>query len=328
MTQTALITGISGQDGSYLAEQLLQKGYVVHGLIRRSSTFNTARIDHLIDKSGKSENNLSIHYFDSLDSLHLLNLIENIQPNEIYNLAALSHVAQSYDQPEYSVETVALGFLKILEVVRIMKIETRIYQASTSELFGKATSPQSEETPFEPISPYASAKLMAHNLAKIYREAYGMFISTGILFNHESPRRGRTFVTRKISSGVADILKGKSKALELGNLESRRDWGFAPEYTDAMWKILQLKEPTDLVISTGTQYSVKDFCKFAFDSVNLDWKVYVKSNPKFLRPLDVENLCGDSSRAKKLISWEPKVLAPEIASIMVKEDLQRTDYRF
>lgn len=328
MTQTALITGISGQDGSYLAEQLLERGYLVHGLIRRSSTFNTARIDHLIDKAKNGEINLSIHYFDSLDSLHLLSLIEKIQPNEIYNLAALSHVAQSYDQPEYSVETVALGFLKILEVIRILKIETRIYQASSSELFGKAMAPQSEETPFEPISPYASAKLMSHNLARIYRDAYGIFVSTGILFNHESPRRGRTFVTRKISSGVADILKGKSKVLELGNLDSRRDWGYAPEYTQAMWKIMQLNEPTDLVIATGIQYSVKDFCKFAFDSVNLDWQQYVITNAKFLRPLDVENLCGDSSLARKLISWEPKLLAPEIASMMVMEDLQRTEYRF
>ena len=323
----ALITGVTGQDGSYLAEQLASKGYEVHGLVRRASTFNTARIDSLY-RSTELEQKLNIHYIDSVDSLHLYQLIETIQPEEIYNLAALSHVAQSFDQPEYAAETAGLGLLRILEIVKAIKLDTRIYQASTSELFGSTLPPQNEASPFVPRSPYAAAKLYAHEIARIYRDAYGLYVSTGILFNHESPRRIRTFVTRKITAGVAEIVKGKRDFLVLGNLDAKRDWGFAPEYTDAMWRMLQQDSPSNLVIATGVQYSVRDFCEFAFSVVGLNYKDFVKSSPQFNRPLEVESLLGDSSRAKLEIGWEAKTLAPEIARIMVEADLKRDEYLF
>lgn len=328
MKKTAVITGITGQDGSYLCEQLLDKGYEVHGVIRRSSTFNTARIDHLYTRIEDPNPKIHLHYIDTLDSLHLLGLFEKIVPTEIYNLAALSHVAQSFDQPEYSAETAGIGLLKILEIVKTLKLDARIYQASTSELFGSTPPPQSELSKFSPQSPYAVAKLFAHNIARVYRDAYGIFISTGILFNHESPRRSRTFVTRKISTAVSEILRGERDSLELGNLYAKRDWGYAPEYTDAMWRILQLSEPIDLVIATGTQYSVADFCNFAFSHVGLDWKDFVISSNKFMRPLEVESLQGDSSLAASMIDWKPKVLAPELARIMVDADRELTNYRF
>ena len=328
MKKTAVITGITGQDGSYLCEQLLEKGYEVHGVIRRSSTFNTARIDHLYTRIEDPNPKIHLHYIDTLDSLHLLSLFERISPDEIYNLAALSHVAQSFDQPEYSAETAGIGLLKILEIVKTLKLETKIYQASTSELFGSTPPPQSEESKFLPQSPYAVAKLFAHNIARVYRDAYGIFVSTGILFNHESPRRSRTFVTRKISTAVSEILRGERDSLELGNLHAKRDWGYAPEYTDAMWRILQLDNPVDLVIATGTQYSVGDFCNFAFSHVNLDWEKYVISSDKFMRPLEVESLQGDSSLAASTIDWKPKVFAPELAKIMVDADRVVTNYRY
>jgi GDPmannose 4,6-dehydratase len=328
MKKTAVITGITGQDGSYLCEQLLEKGYEVHGVIRRSSTFNTARIDHLYTRTEDPNPKIHLHYIDTLDSLHLLSLFDRIAPDEIYNLAALSHVAQSFDQPEYSAETAGLGLLKILEIVKTLKLDTKIYQASTSELFGSTPPPQSEDSKFLPQSPYAVAKLFAHNIARVYRDAYGIFISTGILFNHESPRRSRTFVTRKISTAVSEILRGERDSLELGNLHAKRDWGYAPEYTDAMWRILQLNNPVDLVIATGTQYSVEDFCNFAFSHVNLDWEKYVISSDKFMRPLEVESLQGDSSLAASTIDWKPKVLAPELAKIMVDADCIVTNYRY
>jgi GDPmannose 4,6-dehydratase len=323
----ALITGVTGQDGSYLAEQLVSKGYEVHGLVRRASTFNTARIDSLY-RSTELEQKLNLHYIDSVDSLHLYQLIETVQPEEIYNLAALSHVAQSFDQPEYAAETAGLGLLRILEIVKATKIKTRIYQASTSELFGSTPPPQNEVSPFVPRSPYAAAKLYAHELARIYRDAYGIFISTGILFNHESPRRSRTFVTRKITAGVAEIVKGKRDFLVLGNLDAKRDWGFAPEYTDAMWRMLQGDLPSNLVIATGVQYSVRDFCEFAFSAVGLNYQSFVRSSPQFNRPLEVESLLGDPARAKIEINWEAKTLAPEIAKIMVEADLERDEYLF
>jgi len=328
MAKTAVITGITGQDGSYLCEQLLSRGYEVHGVIRRSSTFNTARIEHLYTRIEDPNPKIHLHYIDTLDSLHLLGLFEKIVPDEIYNLAALSHVAQSFDQPEYSAETAGIGLLKILEIVKTLKLDSRIYQASTSELFGSTPPPQSEASKFLPQSPYAVAKLFAHNTARVYREAYGIFVSTGILFNHESPRRSRTFVTRKISTAVSEIMRGERTTLELGNLNAKRDWGYAPEYTDAMWRILQLNEPVDLVIATGTQYSVADFCNFAFSHVNLDWEKYVISSDKFMRPLEVESLQGDSSLAASLIGWKPRVLAPELARIMVDADAVLTEYRF
>lgn len=327
MSKVALITGITGQDGSYLAEQLLEKGYEVHGLVRRASTFNTARLENLY-QSTEDLQKIHLHYIDAVDSLHLFNLIERIAPDEIYNLMALSHVAQSFDQPEYAAETAGLGFLRILEIVRTIKLEVRIYQASTSELFGATPPPQNEDSFFNPRSPYAAAKRYAHDMARIYRDGYGIFVSTGILFNHESPRRSRTFVTRKISAGVADIVKGKRTSITLGNLDAKRDWGFAPEYTNAMWKILQLDNPTDLVIATGVQYSVRDFCEFAFSQVNLEWQKYVKVSDQFARPLEVESLCGDSSKARLAIGWNPTVLAPELAKIMVEADLARESFNY
>lgn len=327
MSKVALITGVTGQDGSYLAEQLIDKGYEVHGLVRRASTFNTSRLESLYQSTEDSQK-IHLHYIDAVDSLHLFSLIERIAPNEIYNLMALSHVGQSFDQPEYSAETAGLGLLRILEIVRTIKLDTRIYQASTSELFGSTPPPQSETSPFNPQSPYAAAKRYAHDMARIYREAFGIFISTGILFNHESPRRSRTFVTRKISAGVAEIVRGERKSITLGNLDAKRDWGFAPEYTTAMWKILQLDQPTDLVIATGIQYSVRDFCEFAFAHANLDWQKYVSVSEQFVRPLEVESLCGDSSLAQRTIGWTPKVLAPELAKIMVEADLKRISFAY
>jgi len=327
MRKVALISGITGQDGSYLAEQLIEKDYEVHGLLRRSSTFNTARLEALY-RSTELEQKIHLHYADSADSLHLYQVIQEITPDEIYNLAALSHVAQSFDQPEYAAETAGLGLLRILETLRLTKIPCRVYQASTSELFGSTPPPQSEMSKFNPQSPYASAKLYAHETARIYREAFGIFVSTGILFNHESPRRGRSFVTRKITTAVAEIMKGRRNTLVLGNLLARRDWGYAPEYTDAMWRILQLHEPQDLVVATGTQYSVADFCNFAFSSVGLDWEKYTVTSSQFERPLEVESLCGDSSRMFDATGWKANKLAPEIAQIMVQADLEREYYLY
>lgn len=327
MSKVALITGITGQDGSYLAEQLFEKGYEVHGLVRRASTFNTSRLENLYQSTEDSQK-IHLHYIDAVDSLHLFNLIARIAPNEIYNLMALSHVGQSFHQPEYAAETAGLGLLRILEIVRTIKLDVKIYQASTSELFGATPPPQNEDSLFDPRSPYAAAKRYAHDMARIYREAFGIFISTGILFNHESPRRSRTFVTRKISAGVAEIVRGERTSITLGNLESKRDWGYAPEYTTAMWKILQLDNPTDLVIATGVQYSVRDFCKFAFSHVNLEWQKYVKISDQFVRPLEVESLCGDASKARLAIEWNPIVLAPELAKIMVEADLNRESFTY
>jgi GDPmannose 4,6-dehydratase len=327
MGKVALITGITGQDGSYLAEQLLEKGYEVHGLVRRASTFNTSRLGTLY-QSTELEQKISLHYVDTVDSLHLFNIIQEVSPDEIYNLASLSHVAQSFDQPEYVAETAGLGLVRILETVRAIKLPCKIYQASTSELFGATPPPQNESSKFNPRSPYAAAKLYAHETARIYREAYGIFISTGILFNHESPRRGRAFVTRKITTAVAEIVKKQRKFLVLGNLQAKRDWGYAPEYTKAMWKILQLDDPVDLVIATGVQYSVADFCKFAFEEVGLDWEKYTRTSDQFTRPLEVESLCGDSSLAKALINWSADTLAPDLAKIMVKADMNREEFLF
>jgi GDPmannose 4,6-dehydratase len=327
LNKTALITGITGQDGSYLAEQLLEKGYHVHGLVRRASTFNTSRLENLY-QSTEDPQKIQLHYIDTFDGLHMYSLIEKIAPDEIYYLMALSHVAQSFDQPEYAAETAGLGLLRILEIVRILKLDVRIYQASTSELFGSTPPPQNENSLFNPRSPYAAAKRYAHDMARIYRDAFGIFISTGILFNHESPRRSRTFVTRKISAGVAEIVRGDRKSITLGNLDSKRDWGYAPEYTMAMWKILQLKNPTDLVIATGVQYSVRDFCEFAFSHVGLDWEKFVKLSDQFKRPLEVESLCGDATLARNAIGWNPLVLAPELAKIMVDADLERKEFTY
>jgi GDPmannose 4,6-dehydratase len=326
-SKIALITGITGQDGSYLAEQLIEKGYEVHGIIRRTSTFNTARLVHLY-RSTEDDQKIHLHYIEGTDSLHLFGLIEKIRPTEIYNLMAQSHVALSFDQPENAMKTAGLNLLTILEVVKSIGLKTKIYQASTSEMFGDTLPPQNEHSTFSPRSPYAAAKLYAHNISTMYREAYGLHVSTGILFNHESPRRGRTFVTRKITTAVAEIVKGKREKLILGNLHAKRDWGYAPEYTEAMWRILQLDTPVDLVIATGKQFSVADFCKFSFESVNLNWENYVQTSSRFERALEVESLRGDSTKAKDLIKWEAKTLAPELAKIMVTADMQLDSFLY
>lgn len=327
LNKVALITGISGQDGSYLAEQLFDRGYEVHGLIRRASTFNTSRLANLYVSTELAQK-IYLHYLEGFEGLHLYNLIENIQPSEIYNLSAQSHVAVSFEQPNNALLTIGSHFLHILETVKKLELDCKIYQASTSEMYGSTPPPQNEKSIFAPRSPYAAAKLYSHNLAKIYRDAFGMHISTGILFNHESPRRGRMFVTRKISTAVAEIVQGKRDYLKLGNLKAFRDWGYAPEYTDAMWRILQLKDPVDLVIATGTQYSVADFCEFAFSHVGLDWKKHVEVSSQFERALEVESLLGDPALAKQIIGWSPNVLAPELAKIMVDADLEKDRYEY
>lgn len=317
----ALITGITGQDGSYLAEQLLDKGYLVHGLIRRSSTFNTARIDHLYRDPHDPEARLFLHYGDLTDGTRLATLLERINPQEIYHLGAQSHVRVSFDEPEFTGDVTGLGTTRLLEAMRMAEVPARFYQASSSEMFGATAPPQNEQAFFHPRSPYAVAKVYAYWMVRNYREAYGMFACNGILFNHESPRRGETFVTRKITMAVAAIATGQAKELYLGNLEARRDWGFAPEYTDAMWRMLQADEPDDYVVATGTSYSVGDFVRMAFEHVGLDWEKYVKFDPRYLRPTEVSDLIGDASKAHEVLGWQPKVLPPELVTLMVDADL-------
>jgi GDPmannose 4,6-dehydratase len=317
----ALITGITGQDGSYLAEQLLDKGYIVHGLIRRSSTFNTARIDHLYRDPHDPQARLFLHYGDLTDGSRLVTLLERIGPQEIYHLGAQSHVRVSFDEPEFTGDVTALGTTRLLEAIRVSEVPARFYQASSSEMFGATPPPQDESTPFYPRSPYAAAKVYAYWMVRNYREAYGLFACNGILFNHESPRRGETFVTRKISMAVAAIAAGRQKELYLGNLDAKRDWGYAPEFTDAMWRMLQADEPTDYVVATGTSYSVGDFVRMAFEHVGLDWEKYVKFDPRYLRPTEVDDLIGDASKARDLLGWEAKVLPPELVRVMVDADL-------
>ena len=341
----ALITGITGQDGSYLAEFLLEKDYEVHGLIRRSSYSNTQRIEHLgIDLDGNSENeNLHLHYGDLTDSNNIINIIKEIKPDEIYNLAAQSHVRISFETPEYTADVDGIGTLRILEAVRILGLEkkTKIYQASTSELFGLIQEvPQKETTPFHPRSPYGVAKLYAYWITKNYRESYGIFASNGILFNHESPRRGENFVTRKITLAAARIKLGKQKKLYLGNLDSRRDWGYAKDYVECMWLILQNEKPDDFVIATGEMRTVREFCTYAFEEVgiNLRWEgegidekgidtetneVIVEVNSKFFRPAEVDQLIGDPTKAIEELGWNPrKTSFEELVKLMVKEDLK------
>jgi GDPmannose 4,6-dehydratase len=318
----ALITGITGQDGSYLAELLLSKGYEVHGLIRRASTFNTSRIEHLYIDPHDPEARLFLHYGDLSDAGQLTNLIYNVQPQEIYHLAAQSHVRVSFDVPEYTGDISGLGLTRILEAIRRSGIATRFYQASSSELFGDAPPPQNEETPFRPRSPYAAAKLYAYWMVRNYREAYGMFAVNGILFNHESPRRGETFVTRKITRAAARIKLGLQNKLYLGNLEARRDWGYAPEYVEAMWRMLQQEAPEDLVIATGETHSVREFLEAVFAHLDLDWQEYVEIDPRYFRPTEVEALLGDASKARQRLGWEPRVTFEELARLMVEADLQ------
>ena len=316
----AFITGITGQDGSYLAELLIEKGYEVHGLIRRSSSFNTARIDHLYRDPHDPEARLFLHYGDLTDGSRLVTLIERIQPAEIYHLGAQSHVRVSFDEPEFTGDTTGLGTTRLLEAIRVTQVPARFYQASSSEMFGATPPPQHEETPFYPRSPYGAAKLYSYWMTRNYREAYGLFAVNGILFNHESPRRGETFVTRKITMAAAKIAAGLQNELWLGNLDSRRDWGYAKEYVEAMWLTLQVDEPRDYVVATGTSYSIRDFLQFSFEHVGLDWEKYVRFDERYLRPTEVDDLVGDASLAESVLGWKPKVLTPELAKIMVTAD--------
>jgi len=318
----ALITGITGQDGSYLAEFLLSKGYEVHGLMRKASTFNTQRIDHIYIDPHESGANLYLHYGDISDAGQLTNLIYDIKPDELYHLAAQSHVMVSFDMPENTGNITGLGTTRILEAIRKSGIKTRFYQASSSEMFGAADPPQNEKSRFYPRSPYAAAKIYAYWISVNYREAYNLFVANGILFNHESPRRGETFVSRKITMALANILSKNQKRLYLGNLEAKRDWGYAPEYVEAMWLMLQQDHPDDYVIGTGENHSVKEFVEEAFGYVGLNWRDYVEVDSRYFRPTEVEDLLADASKAKKNLGWEPKVRFKDLVRIMVDCDMK------
>lgn len=321
LTKRAVITGITGQDGSYLAELLLSKGYEVHGIVRRSSSFNTDRIDHLYEDPHESETKLFLHYGDVTDGTRLATLLEKLQPHEIYNLAAQSHVRVSFDEPLFTGEVTGLGTTRLLEALRMSKVNARYYQASSSEMFGATPPPQNESTPFYPRSPYGVAKVYSYWMTKNYREAYGLFACNGILFNHESPRRGETFVTRKIAKGAARIAAGLQDYLYLGNLDAVRDWGYAPEYVDAMWRMLQADQPDDYVVATGVGYTVKDFTRLAFEHVGLDWEKHVRIDERYLRPTEVDALIGDPSKVRERLDWKPQVLTPDLARIMTGAEL-------
>jgi GDPmannose 4,6-dehydratase len=323
MTKKALITGITGQDGSYLAEFLLWKGYEVHGIVRRSSTFNRRRIDHIYkDPHYSSRAALFLHYDDLANADGLVPLLFEIQPDEIYNLAAQSHVRVSFETPEYTANVTGVGTLRLLEAVRKSRVNPRIYQASSSEMFGSANPPQNEETIFQPRSPYAVAKVFSYYIIRNYREAYNLFATNGILFNHESPRRGEAFVTRKITHAVAAIKAGKQDKLYLGNLDARRDWGYAPDYVAAMWKMMQHDEPGDFVIGTGEAHSVREFLDEAFGYAGMDWHNYVEIDPKYYRPTEVDYLQADFSKARQAFDWEPRVFFRDLVRIMVDADLE------
>jgi len=318
MAKTALITGITGQDGSYLAELLLDKGYEVHGLVRRSSTDNLHRIQHLLEND-----RLTLHYGDLTDGGGLTRLVGDLGPEEVYNLAAQSHVMVSFDIPDYTTDVTAVGAVRLLEAIRTAGVKTRYYQASSSEMFGKVReTPQTEHTPFHPRSPYACAKVFAHWITVNFREAYGLHGCSGILFNHESPRRGETFVTRKISLAVARIKVGQQEKLCLGNLEAKRDWGFAKEYVEAMWLMLQQDEPQDFVIATGETHSVRDFAQASFDHVGLDWEKYVETDAEYHRPAEVDLLKGNATKAKEALGWEPQTKFTNLVKLMVDADLK------
>lgn len=320
--KVAFITGITGQDGSYLAEFLLGRGYEVHGLVRKSSYFTTARLDHLYKFDLNHKTNLHLHYGDLTDFGSLMELLQEISPTEVYNLAAQSHVRVSFDLPTLTNNVVGNGTLTLLECIRILRIQTKYYQASSSEMFGNAKAPQNESTPFSPASPYAASKIFAHHMVTLYREAYGLFAVNGILFNHESPRRHETFVTRKISKAAAEIKLGLKKNLSLGNLTARRDWGYAPEYVEGMWMMLQASNPQDYVLATGESYSVEDFLTFCFESVDLDWRDYVDQDPVYLRPIEVNHLLGDASKARTELGWEPNIYGRSLAELMTASDLR------
>lgn len=321
----ALITGITGQDGSYLAELLLAKGYEVHGIVRRASTFNTQRIEHLYSDESISGKKLKLHYGELSDGSRLSMLLKEIKPTEVYNLAAQSHVRVSFDEPVFTGDITGLGALRLLEAIRETGIETKFYQASSSEMFGASKPPQQEITPFYPRSPYGAAKLYAHWMTKNYREAYGMFAVSGILFNHESPRRGPTFVTRKISRAVAAIKRGEQRELVLGNLDAERDWGYAPDYVVAMWRMLQQDRPIDLVIGTGYNITVREFAERCFAYAGLDWEKYVRFDERYLRPTEVDNLLSLAAMAQQNIGWRHSVSVEELADEMVRHDLENPD---
>jgi GDPmannose 4,6-dehydratase len=324
----ALITGITGQDGSYLAELLLSKGYEVHGVIRRASTFNTGRIDHLYRDPHVNDVRLFLHYGDIADSTNLIKLLYRLQPDEIYHLAAQSHVRVSFDIPEYTADVTALGTIRILEAIRETGVRSRFYQASSSEMFGKVQEiPQRETTPFYPRSPYAAAKLHAYWATVNYRESYGLFACNGILFNHESPRRGETFVTRKITRAVAAIKAGLQDTLYLGNLDARRDWGYAAEYVEAMWLMLQQETPDDYVVATGETHSVREFLEAAFSHAGLEWQRHVEINQRYFRPAEVDLLIGDASKAKRQLGWQPKIGFEALVRLMVDADIEALEQR-
>ncbi len=320
-SKVALITGVTGQDGSYLAELLLSKGYEVHGLIRRSSTFNTSRIDHIYQDPHDPNPKLFLHYGDLIDGVGLTNLIREIKPDEVYNLGAQSHVQVSFTMPQYTGQVDAVGAVGLLEALRSADTNARFYQASTSELYGSTPPPQNEESPFHPRSPYAAAKLMAYWCTVNYREGYGMHATNGILFNHESPRRGETFVTRKITRAVAEIAKGSKKKLFLGNLDAVRDWGYAKEYVESMWLMLQKVKPSDYVVATGVGATVKDFAEAAFSHVGLNWQDHIEVDQKYIRPTEVDALIGDPSKATKELNWKATTHWKELAGIMVDADI-------
>ena len=327
MAKVAVITGVTGQDGSYLAELLLGKGYEVHGIVRRTSSFATGRIDHLRKGYGPGSSGLQLHYGDLGDATGLRRIIEQTLPDEVYNLAAQSHVRISFDQPEYTADVVGLGSLRLLEAIRDHNArhgrKVRYYQAGSSEMFGRvAEIPQRETTPFHPRSPYACAKCYAHWQTINYREAYGLFAANGILFNHESPRRGENFVTRKITRSATRIKLGLQDKLGLGNLDALRDWGFAGDYVEAMWRMLQQDEPNDFVVATGENHSVREFLELTFDRLKLDWHKYVELDERYLRPAEVDVLIGDATKARKVLGWEPKVRFPELVAMMVDSDLE------
>ena len=327
MAKVALITGVTGQDGSYLAESLLRKGYEVHGVVRRTSSFATGRIDHLRNGFGAGASPLQLHYGDLGDATGLRRIIEQTRPDEVYNLAAQSHVRISFDQPEYTADVVGLGALRLLETIRDHNKRhnrsVRFYQAGSSEMFGKAAEvPQRETTPFHPRSPYACAKCYAHWQTVNYREAYGLFATNGILFNHESPRRGENFVTRKITRSATRIKLGMQEQLGLGNLDARRDWGFAGDYVEAMWLMMQQDKPDDYVIATGESHTVQEFLELVFERLELDWRKHVVSDPRYLRPSEVDILIGDYSKARNVLKWEPKVKFPELVELMVDADME------
>ena len=318
----AFITGITGQDGSYLAELLLGKGYEIHGLIRRSSTFNTGRIDHLYQDLHNPEARMYLHYGDLSVSGQLMDLLHDIQPDEVYHLGAQSHVRVSFDMPEYTGDVTGLGTLRLLEAIRKTGIKTKFYQASSSEMFGAAPPPQSEETPFEPQSPYAAAKVYAYYIVRNYRKAYNIYACNGILFNHEAPRRGETFVTRKITRAATRIKLGLQEKLYLGNLEAKRDWGFAGDFVEAMWLMLQQDEPDDFVIATGETHSVREFAEKVFQKLDLDYKEYVAIDQRYFRPAEVDVLLGDAAKARKKLKWEPKVSFDQLINMMVEADME------